>query len=176
MTPDSEIERHLRAMLLVVDGLQCEHRDVDWDALRQMVWHAQTIAKGIEDQRRDDADELEFQRRERDRLEAELETVKRLTQRDAERMNRLLVFVGKFRYILNFRHGEQDEHLQDLWGTLSGEDAELAVMANRAHEAPTTTEIEEQSQEAMRQMSQEAMQQMSDAGSGFGEAAQCPDA
>jgi hypothetical protein len=84
MDTDSEIERHLRAMLLMIDGLQCAHRGADWEPLRHMIWHAQTIARGIEDQRRDDADELEFQRRERDRLEAEVETVrKRLTELEA---------------------------------------------------------------------------------------------
>jgi hypothetical protein len=83
MTLDSEIDRHLRAMLLMIDGMQCEYR-LDWDALRHMVWHAQTIAKGIEDQRRDDADELEFQRRERGRLEADVEDArKRLTELQA---------------------------------------------------------------------------------------------
>jgi regulator of replication initiation timing len=83
MTQDSEIDRHLRAMLLIIDGMKCEHR-LDWDALRHMVWHAQTIARGIEDQRRDDADELDFQLRERDRLQAEVEKMrKRLTELEA---------------------------------------------------------------------------------------------
>jgi hypothetical protein len=84
MSTDSEIDRHLRAMLLMIDGMQCAHRGADWEPLRHMIWHAQTIARGIEDQRRDDADELDFQLRERDRLQAEVEKMrKRLTELEA---------------------------------------------------------------------------------------------
>jgi hypothetical protein len=172
MSTDSEIDRHLRAMLLMIDGMQCAHRGADWEPLRHMIWHAQTIARGIEDQRRDDADELEMQRRERDRLGAELETVKRLTHRDAERLNRLLVFVGRVCTILPTAGPGSLYEALVADQELTKEDKADAVQSWTSK----LSKDDDQAQEAMQQMSQEAMRQMSNAGSGFGEVPACHDA
>jgi regulator of replication initiation timing len=88
MSKDHELEELLRALMLALIGAQRGtdglEELVDWDALKTLVLHVQDLAEERQVRMWDDSKELEMQRRERDRLEAELETVrKRLTEPEA---------------------------------------------------------------------------------------------
>jgi chromosome segregation ATPase len=65
----SEAELHVQAMRLVCEALQDREKtglEVDWDVLCHMHDHMDVIFRGIEDQRRDDQDELMHTRKDRD--------------------------------------------------------------------------------------------------------------
>jgi hypothetical protein len=88
VSKDHELEELLRALMLALIGAQRGtdglEELVDWDALKTLVLHVQDLAEERQVRMWDDSKELEMQRRERDRLEAELDnTRKRLTELQA---------------------------------------------------------------------------------------------
>jgi hypothetical protein len=82
MSKDHELEELLRALMLALIGAQRGtdglEELVDWDALKTLVLHVQDLAEERQVRMWDDSKELEMQRRERDRLEAEVENMRKI--------------------------------------------------------------------------------------------------
>lgn len=73
----SEGEVHVEAMRLILAAMERREDPPDWTILTHMLGMLDTIFQGIEDQRRDDQDELFHTRRNREPRRAEIEALRK---------------------------------------------------------------------------------------------------